>query len=124
MHTVRHAAAQGRPVFAAVPHTRHPKNEGLRALLDTPARELCNRLPAWREAKGLCARLGDMPLAHPVAKDDIEEFLDALDLILEADPQVNPEPRWWPELDPPSRHTERDAVAEDDAQAPLFAAAD
>ena len=50
MHTVRDGAAQGRPVFCPVPHCGHEKNEGLRVLLNLPARELCRVLPAWKDA--------------------------------------------------------------------------
>lgn len=64
MHTVRYAAAQGRPVFCPVPHSAHEKNEGLRVLLNLPARELCGVLPAWKDAGRLCERLGNEPLAR------------------------------------------------------------
>jgi hypothetical protein len=44
-----------------------------------PARELCSILPAWRGAKALCSRLGDHPLAHPVTRDALEEFVQAVE---------------------------------------------
>jgi DNA processing protein len=124
MHTARHAAAQGRPVFCPVPHAAHEKNEGLRALLEEPARRLCALLPAWKDAASLCARLGDQPLAHPVTRDGLDDFRDALALALDSDSQASPQPRWWPEMDPPSRLGRRDAVADDDNQASLFALVD
>lgn len=124
MYTARHAAAQGRPVFCAVPHAEHKKNEGLRVLLEEPARRLCTLLPAWKDAGSLCARLGEEPLARPVTRDGLGDFFEALQLALDSDPQTTPQPRWWPQLDPPARLRERDAIAEDDDQAPLFAFAD
>jgi DNA processing protein len=78
MHTARFAAAQGRPIFCPVPHAENGASEGLRALLRRPARELCSILPAWRNAKTLCARLGDRPLAHPVRRDGLDEFVQDL----------------------------------------------
>jgi DNA processing protein len=121
MHTARHAAAQGRPVFCPVPYAQHDKSEGLRVLLQEPARRLCVLLPAWRGAGSLCDRLGDEPLALPVSRDELHEFFDALELALDSDPQTDPQARWWPQLDPPSRLGKRDEVAADDDQAPLFA---
>jgi DNA processing protein len=121
MHTARHAAAQGRPVFCPVPHAQRYESEGLRILLEEPARRLCALLPAWKDAGSLCARLGDQPLARPVSRDRLDDFFDALELALNSDPQTDPQPRWWPTLDPPARLGERDEVAQDDDQAPLFA---
>jgi DNA protecting protein DprA len=122
IHTARHAAAQGRAVFCPTPHSDHEKNAGLRVLLDLPARDLCGVLPAWQEDRSLCERLGAEPLARPVSKDDLGGFLDALELALTSDSQSVPEPRWWPTSDPPTRLGDRDVIADDDAQAPLFAA--
>lgn len=124
MHTVRHAAAQGRPVFCAEPHTTHEKNEGLRALLDTPADRLWEKLPAWKSAKALCQRLGSQPLAHPITKGNLHDLLEILDQVIASDPQTVASPRWWPESDPPSRLGKKDEIARDDAQAPLFAVTD
>jgi DNA processing protein len=124
MHTVRHAAAQGKPVFCAVPDAPHERNEGLRALLDTPADRLHEKLPAWTGAKALCARLGSEPLARPIAADGIEELIEALDQLASTDPQTVAEPRWWPPSDPPPRPGEKDEIAPDDAQASLFLIAD
>jgi len=78
MHTVRFAAAQGRPVFCPAPHNENRASEGLRVLLEKPARELCSILPAWRGAKALCERLGNQPLARPVSRDGLEEFVQAV----------------------------------------------
>jgi DNA processing protein len=87
MHTARFAAIQGRPLFCPVPHNENGASEGLRVLLERPARELCSLLPAWRSAKGLCARLGDQPLARPVSREGVHAFVRDVDLALE-----------WPEL--------------------------
>jgi DNA processing protein len=87
MHTVRFAATQGRPLFCPVPHNENGASEGLRALLERPARELCSILPAWSGAKALCSRLGDRPLARPVNHDGLGEFVQAVELARE-----------WPEL--------------------------
>jgi DNA processing protein len=95
MHTVRHAASQGRPVFCPKPHTAHEKNEGLKILLSVPARDLCATLPAWKDSGALCVRLGNEPLAHPVAKDDLGSFIGQLELTLEGDELLHPQERWW-----------------------------
>jgi DNA processing protein len=95
MHTVRHAASQGRPVFAPVPRSSHEKSEGLTLLLSLPASELCGRLPAWKDAAALCSRLGRHPLARPIVKGELDGFLDALEMILEGS-QLAPGRRWWP----------------------------
>lgn len=87
MHTARFAAAQGRPLFCPVPHSENGASEGLRVLLEQPARELCSILPAWRSAKTLCARLGDQPLARPVSRGGLHDFVQAVD-----------QARAWPEL--------------------------
>jgi predicted Rossmann fold nucleotide-binding protein DprA/Smf involved in DNA uptake len=87
MHTARFAAAQGRPLFCPVPHNENGASEGLRVLLERPARELCSILPAWRDSRALCARLGDQPLGHPVSRDDLADFIGAVELA-----------RQWPEL--------------------------
>jgi DNA processing protein len=87
MHTARFAAAQGRPLFCPVPRSENGASEGLRVLLERPARELCSILPAWSSAKALCSRLGDQPLARPVSRDDLGEFVQAVDLARE-----------WPQL--------------------------
>lgn len=79
MHTVRFAAMQGRPLFCPVPHRESGASEGLRVLLERPARELCSILPAWRGAKALCARLGDQPLARSVSRDGLEGFVQTVE---------------------------------------------
>jgi DNA processing protein len=83
MHTARFAATQGRPLFCPVPHNENDASEGLRVLLERPARELCSILPAWRGAKALCERLGDQPLARPVTREGLEEFVGAVELARE-----------------------------------------
>jgi DNA processing protein len=83
MHTVRHAASQGRPVFAAQPHTSHRQSEGLRLLLSLPAKDLCGRVPAWKDASALCARLGSRPLAGAIVNGQLDGLLDALERALQ-----------------------------------------
>ena len=85
MHTARFAATQGRPLFCPVPHNENGASEGLRVLLERPARELCSILPAWRGAKALCERLGDQPLARPVTRDGLEEFVQAMERLIEVE---------------------------------------
>lgn len=122
MHTVRHAATQGRPVFCAEPHTHHERDEGLRVLLETPADQLYARLPAWKDSKALCARLGSEPLARPITSSGLGDLLESLEQVLASDPQTVPEPRWWPE--PAIRARGEDVVPADNNQAPLFAISD
>ena len=123
MHTVRHAAAQGRPVFCAEPHTDNEKSRGLRVLLETPANQLWEKLPAWKDAEPLCRRLGSEPLAHPITKDNLDQVMEVLKQLVETDPQTAPSARWWPEVDSHGRG-EHDEVERDDVQAPLFAVSD
>lgn len=79
MHTVRHAAAQGRPVFCPVPDAAFADGSGLRVLLEEPARRLCALVPAWKDAGSLSEALGDEPLARPVSRNRLGELLEALD---------------------------------------------
>lgn len=83
MHTVRHAANQGRAIFAAQPHASHRQSEGLTLLLSLPAKDLCRRVPAWKDASVLCARLGSRPLAQAIVKGGLASFLDALERTLQ-----------------------------------------
>jgi DNA processing protein len=83
MHTVRYAATQGRPVYCARPLSEHEQSAGLSVLLDTPARALCERLPAWADARRLCMRLGSRPLARGVSAGDYDEMLDGLEFALQ-----------------------------------------
>lgn len=83
MHTVRHAANQGRAIFAAQPHTSHRQSDGLTLLLSLPAKDLCQRVPAWKDASVLCARLGSRPLARAIIKGQLASFLDVLERILQ-----------------------------------------
>lgn len=80
MHTARFAAEQGRPIFCPVPHGENGKSEGLRVLLERPGRELCDLIPAWKQARTLCTRLGDRPVARPVARERMDVLLDELEL--------------------------------------------
>jgi DNA processing protein len=84
MHTVRYAAAQGRPVYCARPLSEQEQSAGVSVLLDTPARMLCERLPAWADAQRLCMRLGSQPLARGVSAGDYDEMLDGLEFALQA----------------------------------------
>jgi len=83
MHTARFAAGQARPLFCPVPHSDHDASEGLRALLERPASELCSILPAWRNAKALCARLGPRPLGRPIEKGNVAKFIDDVALAVQ-----------------------------------------
>jgi DNA protecting protein DprA len=90
MHTVRSAAAQGRPVFCARPSFDDevgtpPEDEqstGLPVLLESPANELYNELPAWTNARRICRRLGSQPLARGVSRQDLDDMLDGLEFAL------------------------------------------
>ncbi len=97
MHTARFAASQGRALFCVAPPDASCASEGLRVLLERPARELCSTLTAWRNARALCARLGDRPLAHPVSRESLADFVGAVELArrwpaLSRDPQTVREP--------------------------------
>jgi hypothetical protein len=122
MHTARHAAMQGRPIFCPKPRSNEKQNAGLRALLSVPGRQLCGVLPGWQREDSLCRRLGDQPIAWPVTSDRLEEFVDALELALSHASETST--RWWPAMDPPSRFGARDAVEVDDEQGALFALTD
>lgn len=78
MHTVRFAAQQGRPIFCPVPHSVSDKSAGLDALLNRPAQELPEVLPAWKSHRTLAERLGEEPLAKPVTPDTVGSWLDEL----------------------------------------------
>lgn len=75
MHTARFAAEQGRPVFCPQPRGSHPKNAGIKVLLEQPASKLPEILPAFQGAKRLCAQLGEQPLARPVSRESVAEML-------------------------------------------------
>jgi DNA processing protein len=122
MHTVRHAATQGRPVFCAKPLSKHEKNAGLSVLLTSPARELCNELPAWGGSQRLCGRLGPQPLAKAIGRDELDDLLDWFEFALKA-PQTTPETRWWPTPDADSA-AGCYAPANYDEQSSLFALSD
>ncbi len=86
MHTVRYAAAQSRPVFAPVPHISNDASEGLRVLLETPASELWQRVPAWKRARALCAQLGAAPLARGVQRAALDAFVASVEQSAHASP--------------------------------------
>lgn len=75
MHTVRYAVEQGKPVFCPDPSASNGKSDGLRVLLQTPGRDLCGAIPAWKQTKRLCARLGDEPVARAVKRGDERDVL-------------------------------------------------
>jgi DNA processing protein len=95
MHTARHAAIQGRPIFCPVPHSHHERSSGIRALLELPGRELCTVLPAWRDSPSLCRRLNGRPIAHPIHSADMTTLIDELHQVLEENP-MDSNLRWWP----------------------------
>jgi DNA processing protein len=117
MHTVRYAAAQGRPVFCATPFSEHEQSAGLSVLLNSPARELCDKLPAWADAGRLCRRLGSQPLARGVSRQEFDDMLDGLEFALEA--QQAP-------IEAPHRAACKDESFLDDydERSPLFALVD
>lgn len=80
MHTARYAAAQGRPVFCPLPPegtVLAPASAGSTILLERPASELADLLPAFRGSRRLCRELGEKPLARAVTRTNIEEMLAA-----------------------------------------------
>jgi DNA processing protein len=80
LHTARFAADQRRQIFCPEPRMENGKSEGLRVLLEQPAAQLYELLPAWRGATKLCAELGSRPLARPVRRDQIGEFLNEIEV--------------------------------------------
>lgn len=124
MHTVRHAATQGKPIFCAVPHAKNEKNEALFALLDKPARDLWKILPAWRDSRALCSRLGSEPLAKPITKENLGELSTVLLQLADDETSVEAHERWWPGFRPPSEIEEPDQVAPEREGATLFLTVD
>jgi DNA processing protein len=98
MHTVRYAVEQGKPVLCPDPSASNGKSDGLRALLQTSGRDLCSTLPAWKDAKRLCARLGDEPVAFAIKRGEERDVLiRALELAMTQEPDaadsaLRPEP--------------------------------
>lgn len=82
MHTARFAVEQGRPLFCPLPQGENGKSEGLRVLLERPGRELCELIPAWKQSRGLCLRLGAQPVARPIEREQLDALLDSLELAL------------------------------------------
>ncbi len=80
LHTARFAAEQHRQIFCPEPHNENGKSEGLRILLEQPAENLHNVLPAWKTATKLSAQLGPRPLARPVRRNEIGEFLNEVEV--------------------------------------------
>lgn len=80
LHTARFAAEQRRQIFCPEPRNENGKSEGLRVLLEQPAADLRELLPAWKSASKLCAQLGRRPLARPVRSDGIGEFLNEIEV--------------------------------------------
>lgn len=80
LHTARFAAEQRRQIFCPEPRNENGKSEGLRVLLERPAADLYELLPAWKTATKLCAQLGPRPLARPVRRDEIGDFLNEVEV--------------------------------------------
>jgi DNA processing protein len=80
LHTARFAAEQRRQIFCPEPHSENGKNEGLRVLLERPAADLYKVLAAWKSASKLCAQFGPRPLARPVRRDQVGEFLNEVEV--------------------------------------------
>jgi DNA processing protein len=97
MHTARFSAEQGRPIFCPVPHGENGKSEGLRVLLERPGRELCGLIPAWKQARVLCSRLGAGPIARPIERDQLDAFVEALELTLERPSEADQQALLFPE---------------------------
>lgn len=124
MHTVRHAATQGRTVFCAKPLSKHEQNAGLWVLLSSPARDLCNQLLAWSDSQRLCRRLGSQPLATAIGRDELDDLLDLCEFALTA-PQMASETRWWPAPAEAESASSASAALEDHYQrSSLFALVD
>lgn len=79
MHTARFAVEQGRPLYCPVPHGENGKSEGLRVLLEHPGSDLPAVLPAWRDAKSLSNRLGSRPVARPIERHSMDDFVESLE---------------------------------------------
>jgi DNA processing protein len=77
MYTARYAAAQARPIFAPADPPEGSGAEGTRLLLRTPAHQLPDLLPAFRQDRALSERLGSAPLAQPLDPDRIGAALAA-----------------------------------------------
>ena len=107
MHTVRFAASQGTPVFCLEPHSHDERDEGVRMLLDAPADQLWQTLPAWKDARSLGERLGNQPIAKPLATEGVGQELDVLEELIAARAEV-------------SETIGREQVAPDDTQASVF----
>lgn len=120
MHTVRYAAVQRKPVFCARPPSAHEQSAGLSVLLNTPARMLCDRLPAWGDARRLCMRLGSQPLARGVGQGDFEQMLDGLEFALQSEQEL------WQSLGQPATDQQEDnhPAAGYDECSPLLALID
>lgn len=79
LHTVRFAAEQGKPVWAAEPKAASDASEGNRALIGRPARDLPGLLDAWRGKEKLAERSGGgEPLARAVNSDNLEAWAKGL----------------------------------------------
>ncbi|HET7177324.1 MAG TPA: DNA-processing protein DprA [Solirubrobacterales bacterium] len=94
MYSARDAASQGRPVLCPQPRPDVAEDEGLRNLLEAPASQLPGLLTAWKGKSPLATRLGDRPLARPLAPDDGPAIRAALDEAIAAEPQAGFEPSW------------------------------
>jgi len=77
MHTVRFAAEQGKPIYCPVPHSKNSQSEGIRILLEVPASQLKDRLPAFQKSSPRL-QLGDEPLAKPITRDNLSQVINSL----------------------------------------------
>lgn len=75
-HTARFALEQNRPIFCPEPHNpKAASAEGITVLLTESAASLPSRLQAFSGAKRLCAARGQSPIAKPLTREGLDEFL-------------------------------------------------
>ena len=74
LHTVRFALEQGRPIWCPEPRAEHLRSQGLSVLLERPASELPDLLPAFASARRLCDGLGASPVARPFTRETLPEL--------------------------------------------------
>jgi DNA protecting protein DprA len=77
MFSVLDAAEEGLPVLCPEPRPGEAQDEGLRILLESPARALPTQLRAWKSAVLLAAHLGERPLARPFTRPDTPRLVRA-----------------------------------------------
>ncbi|HEY8082439.1 MAG TPA: DNA-processing protein DprA [Solirubrobacterales bacterium] len=92
MHTARRAAMLDRPIFCPTPDSRDKENEGVWALLETPASQLGEKSSIWRYPKSLYRRLGDQPLARPIGENGLEDLDHSSSIPVAQEAEDAPEP--------------------------------